>query len=120
MSIYTDMQEIIKERGIGIKHMINEEGNCCLLGAKCLALGYTPEQIINMETGDNDTDYYFYSTEEIPELVEVISKSSLFSKGNTNSSKVYFYNDDVIAGNTEKALDILSQAEAIRRERSVA
>jgi hypothetical protein len=115
MSIYTDMQEIIKERGIGTKHMINGSGNCCLLGAKCLALGYTPDQIINMETGDPDTDYYFYSAEEIPELVLVISQ--VYNKGNTNASKVYFYNDHVIAGSTEKALDILSKAEAILREK---
>lgn len=113
MSIYTDMQEIIKERGIGSKNMINEDGTCCLIGAKCLALGYTPEQIIEMDAG-----YYFYSVAEIPELVEVISQS--YNKGNTSSSKVYFYNDEVLAGNTEKALDILSQAEAIRREKEMA
>ena len=118
MSIYTDMQEIIKERGVATQHMINENGNCCLLGAKCLALGYSVGQIINMDTGDPDTYYYFYSTKEIPELVEVISQS--YNKGNTNSSKVYFYNDEVLAGNTEKALDILSQAEAIRREKEMA
>ncbi len=116
MSIYTKMQDIIQERGIGVRHMINEEGQCCLIGAKNLALGYSVEEIINIESGDNDDDYYFYSIEEITELHDAIVKSG-FDRGSTGASRVYFYNDDVIAGDTEKALEILSKAEAIRRER---
>ena len=111
MSIYTDMIDIINERGLQrLAPISNSTGKCCLLGARALALGVEP---------DADTMYAYddlYSTEGIEELIELTSEEVPDDERNFRNdiNSVWYYNDVVIEGNKKQAIEMLERAETLR------
>ena len=115
MSIYTDMIEIIRERGLAIGTPIDEEGKCCLLGAKALAQGTSEADI-------NDTLNVF-NGDGIEELVAICSDRrncrKAFNDNRQSYTYVWAYSDEFIQGNTDAAIALLEEAELLRQSKNV-
>ncbi|AOZ63722.1 hypothetical protein SEA_WEASELS2_137 [Rhodococcus phage Weasels2] len=115
MSIYTDMIEILRERGLAIGTPIDEEGKCCLLGAKALAQGTSEVEI-------NDTINVF-NGDGIEELVAICSDrrnhNKAFNHNKQSYTYVWAYSDEFIQGNTDAAIALLEEAESLRQNKTV-
>lgn len=117
MSIYLEMIKVINERGLGRCQTVNKEHGCvCLLGARAIANGHTPEEIINDAALAYTHDY-----NDIPELLELIQevhedhmayKRWIYDP----ASAITVYNDQIIQGHASKAIDILKRAESKRKK----
>lgn len=113
MSIYTDMQEIIEERGLITQEPFDPETGCvCLFGAKAIADGIKPTE---QAMWDYDE---MYDATNIPELVELVLQVPGIK--HTGADAVWYYNDIIIDANKDEAIEMLSRAEMLRRERESA
>lgn len=108
MSIYTAMAKIIDERGLTHGRLINTEGQCCLLGARALAFGESPSDLV-LNSGD------YYTIEGIEELAWLCKnkRRPLLSRS-PYVDDVYMYNDQELGSNKQLAFELLEEAETMR------
>lgn len=108
MSIYTAMAKIIDDRGLTHGRLINTDGECCLLGARALALGESPHDLV-LNSGD------YYTIEGIEELALLCKDKRwpLLSRS-PYVDDVYMYNDQELGSDKQLAFKLLEEAEAMR------